>query len=55
MRELETDEICCVDGGLRTFVRIMGQLMVKHITTGDNSGSAFEQGDPSIVANVYGA
>jgi hypothetical protein len=55
MRELELDEIRSVEGGLGTFVRLVGGAVVRYILSGDNSGTSFEQGDPSIVSNVYGA
>lgn len=55
MRELESDETHGVEGALGTFVRLVGGAVVRYILTGDNSGNSFEQGDPSIVSNVYGA
>lgn len=64
MRELSSVEICSVDGGLRSvFWSGVAEVVISSVKgaynyvtdDGAGGGEAFQNGDPTVVANVYGA
>jgi len=64
MRELSSLEIRGVDGGLRSvFWSAVAEVVISSVKgaynyvtdDGAGGGEAFQNGDPTVVANVYGA
>jgi hypothetical protein len=64
MRELNPAEICDVDGGLRSVLwSAVAEAVISSVKgaynyvtdDGEGGGEAFQNGEPTVVANVYGA